>query len=165
MPLYREHLQSFKETTFSITIDKSLVKDDSLISFEKINEALKIQTADFLKLIKVFEDKLDIASIYLPNELPDDKISLYPNLCIGGGAGFLTKTIIYAIAPNQNDAIDAIKQFLDKSFTKFDQRTKQRMPDHGHNIHDKKISPRTLKLVKEDNDYLNIGWCCLEEVK
>ncbi len=147
LPLYREYLKPFVDVKFLITIDKNI--------FPYTIEEILSQLSGFTKfqdeLIRNHYDNLDVSEIYIP--LDETENAPLPNLCLGGGSGYLTKTIVYSIAPSFKDAKDTIAQFLDKAFRK--------KPAHNHVERDTKISPRALKLVKDNGDYLCIGWCNL----
>jgi len=161
LPLFREYLKTSVETDFTITLDNNIVKNTILEDLDSILKCL----SDFTEYL-IGEDK-GIYSTFerffnrYPNiNYPDQGITeeeesyLYPNFCIGGGTGFPAKVIIYGLAPSKNEAIRAIRSFLEKSF-RF----------HKHGSMDHIISPRTLKLV-EFNNFLEMpGWCNIREVK
>lgn len=160
LPLYREYLKSYIPIYFTITIDTNL-----LIGTGYENIINMAQTDDFERywenLLKSFDSKkLDVASIYMPS----DEEKYKANFCIGAGAGFLTKTVTYALAPSKEEALSVVKVFLDKVFTKFDRYAHTKVAAHKHN-EDTEISPRTLKLANDEGDYVNVGWCNLQMVE
>ena len=155
LPLYRECLKSYSICEFNITLD-DLAFELSGIDINYILESLDNYTNFWHKIISPFEKDLDKFNLYLPN----DEQNFKANFCIGGGAGFLTKTIVYSIL-EKDVAIQAIRQYLDLMFTKWDNRAKQKIPQHNHSLKDKLISPRALKLAKDGDDYVNLGWCNL----
>lgn len=157
IPLWREYLSPQTKFNFIITIDTKVFP----YGIKGINTALK-NYANYINNMMDNYDNLDIANIYLPNETDDD---INPNLCIGGGTGFLTKTIIYQIAPDNDTAKRAVAKYLDKTFTKRDKYSGNRVPQHKHVVEDLVLSPRALKLAKEQDDYLVVGWCYIDEVK
>lgn len=72
------------------------------------------------------------------------------DLLLGGGTGFLSKTLVYALAPRREDAVYVTRKLMEASFR------------NGKHFRDKVISPHTLKLVRVgDNCYL-MGLCYLE---
>lgn len=159
IPLWREYLKPESKFTFVITIDETIFP----YSIEQINIALKNYANYFNVMMDKCYDNLDIANIYLPNEADENII---PNLCIGGGTGFITKTIIYQIAPDIKTAKNAIAKYLDKTFTtKKDKYSKIRQPQHNHVVEDTVISPRALKLAKYKEKSLPVGWCYISENK
>lgn len=147
VPLYRECIKPYVETEFDITLDLNIVKELK-INIEYILEALDEYSVNWHKAISCFEEYIDNFNLYLPKENERYRA----NFCIGGGSGFLTKTVVCSIL-DEKTARDSIKTFLDLVF----QRRKK--PLHRHVEKDVQISPRTLKLARENNDYLNLGWC------
>ena len=151
IPLWREYLKTNTNFEFNITIDTTMFHYD-------INEILKSMNDYAERINSTLREKynnIDIKNIYLPDESNEN---ITPNMCIGGGAGFLTKTIIYDIAPDFESARYSMSCYLDKSFTTKNKFTRERIPAHNHKLEDKIISPRTLKLAKEQEDYLCVGW-------
>ena len=147
LPIYRECLKSYIQTEFNITIDTNITKELG-ISIEYIFKALGEYTDNWHKIISCFENDIDRFNLFLPS----DEEEYTANFCIGGGAGFLTKTIAYSILDKET-AKNSIRSYLDLAFKK------NSYPAHKHVERDKKISPRTLKLAKEGEDYINLGWC------
>jgi CRISPR-associated protein Csm5 len=149
LSLYRECINSYVHTEFNITLDTNIVKQKG-IDINYIMQACNNFTQDWHELLVAFERDLDKFRIYMPK----DEETFNANFCIGGGAGFLTKTIIYSIFDDKNVAVKVVKKYLDVAF-----RT------HYHATRDKSISPRTLKLAQEGKAYVNLGWCNISEVK
>ena len=69
---------------------------------------------------------------------------------LGGGAGFLSKTVIYALAPDLKTGRDVVKRLMAEQFKR------------GHHNQGEHISPHTLKLAKRGNSYQVMGMCKLE---
>ena len=159
IPLWREYLKPYTDFYFEITIDDTIFP----YTIEELNTALMNFAKFFNTQMNDNYNNLDCANIYLPDE-SDEKI--IPNLCIGGGSGFITKTITYQIAPDFNSAKNAIAQYLDKTFTKKDKYSGTYFPAHNHVKEDKIISPRALKLAQDNDnkDYLSLGWCNISEL-
>lgn len=82
------------------------------------------------------------------------------DVMLGGGTGFLSKTIFYALAPGEEIGRKAVAALLDELF--FDRRRRQ--PQHFHRQKDTVLSPRTLKLTWTDTDSNIMGLCALQEV-
>ena len=125
--LYRECIVPNTRFLFDMQIDTSFTKeigiksvDDILVKlenyFESVNELLK--TAFGTKYQKLFAD------------------TVLGNAYLGGGTGFLSKTLIAMLAPSPKEARVFISNWLNLNFRN---RTKYR---------DSKISPRTLKTVE-----------------
>lgn len=80
------------------------------------------------------------------------------DLMLGGGTGFLSKTVFYALAPSEEIGRKAVAMLLDEMFQRF------RKPAHYHRQKDTVLSPRTLKLTWTDTDSSIMGLCTLQEV-
>lgn len=74
----------------------------------------------------------------------------HTDLLLGGGAGFLSKTVIYALAPDVQSGLDVVKRLMAEQFKR------------GHHDQGEHISPHTLKLAKRGNSYQVMGMCELE---
>jgi CRISPR-associated protein Csm5 len=149
LSLYRECINSYVHTEFNITLDTNIVKQKG-IDINYIMQACNNFTQDWHELVVAFDRDLDNFNIYLPN----DEEKYIANFCIGGGAGFLTKTIIYSIFDDKDIAVKVVRKYLEVSFKA-----------HYHAKRDTSISPRTLKLAQDGNEYINLGWCNISEVK
>ena len=86
-------------------------------------------------------------------ELQDIKNHQNADFLLGGGTGFLTKTLIYSLAPDRGQAIYVTRKLMEKMFRK-----------HYHH-EDREISPHTLKLVSLNGNTYLMGLCYLEEEK
>ncbi len=159
IPLFRECINSYVDTEFSITLDTNISMLQN-IDIEYILKALEEYAKFWHTIVSVFDKDSDRFNLYMPNEDEDYNA----NFCIGGGAGFLTKTIIYSILDKET-AKNAVRIYLDKNFTKNAKNSSQKIPAHNHEKQDKEISPRTLKLAEENGDYINLGWCNISIVK
>ena len=60
----------------------------------------------------------------------------------------MTKTLIYSLAPSHEEAKKFAANYFDKAFTVWDSFKHRREPAHWHETYDKKIAPRTLKLIR-----------------
>ncbi len=147
--LYRECLDVDSVLEFTVGIDDSEagMGHFGIKSFADLQKVLQ-EFVDFQYdiLEKPFRRNGDV-------ELQDIKNHQNANLLLGGGTGFLTKTLIYSLAPDRGQAIYVTRKLMEKMFRK-----------HYHH-EDREISPHTLKLVSlNDNTYL-MGLCYLEEEK
>lgn len=141
--LYREALAEDSALEFTIGIDDSPqgMGHFGIRSFNDLQEVLK----DFVKfqyeiLKKPFLENAD-------EELGDIKDAKNADLLLGGGTGFLTKTLVYSLAPDRSNAVYVTRKLMEASFRR------------GKHFRDKEISPHTLKLVDvEGNTYL-MGCC------
>ena len=168
LPIFMEVLKQGVKFDFLLTINGSFsIKDLSSYfnDFYNHNEEHNTFYEDCLNLYPFFQEKIE-------DKYPlfDNSLNMTPNIFIGGVNGFLTKTIIYAIRNNEdnNSSIERseIADYLKRYFDyKFYDRNKN-MPEHEHVRIDDKISPRSLKLVKkEDDSYIALGMCKIKVEK
>lgn len=83
------------------------------------------------------------------------------HLLLGGGTGFISKTLFYSLAPSATVGGRALAVLLDRYF--IDRR--RNVPDHDHVRLDTTITPRTLKLAQTDEEHWLIGLATLREVR
>ncbi len=144
LTLYREYLKPGSETNFNLTIDTSMLSGSKLESYVNSYQSLNTSIASYPGFLygyeKKFHDKFRQKVVF-----PDKSLA---NLSLGGGSGFISKTIIHALAPDETEAKNKIKNILQRKF-----------PKHNHKGADQYFSPRTLKLAKYNNQYHLIGWC------
>lgn len=143
--LYRECLPSGTQLTFSVTIDKALLH---LLGVDSCEEILQ-GSHEFIQqgisaLQKVFGR--DYAKVFAEAKEAD--------MLLGGGTGFLSKTLWLSLAPNEVEARKAIASILE-----------QRFRQHHHRRLDQTISPRTLKLVQSEQGTQLMGLCRIQEVQ
>lgn len=146
VPLFRECLDYDTKLTFTLGIDD----DPHAMGHFGIR--------DFQSLLCVLKDFFDfqyeiLADAFSQNavvKLRDIKKHQNADLILGGGTGFLSKTLVYALAPRREDAVYVTRKLMVASFKR------------GKHFREKVISPHTLKLVRvEDACYL-MGLCYLE---
>lgn len=144
--LYRECIPSNTEFRVTISLDKRFL---NIIGIKSIDELLKI-SHDFMQFNYDLQDDL-FGELY-----GDSLLALkHSDLWIGGGAGFLSKTLVYALAPSRNEAKKTIAKHLDFVFKN----------KHKHVSTDKKLAPRALKIGYEGNSAMLMGCCSLNEVE
>lgn len=140
--LYRECLQAKTCLDFTITFDTRIL---ATLGLSNISELLAWQqefTYRALTLnLKDFKNR--------KSELATNQISA--NIILGGGSGFLSKTIVYNLAPSEKEARDTIAAFLDRTFK------------HGHQMADAQVSPRTLKIAEVDGKNYVMGLAKIRE--
>lgn len=133
LPIFRECLISPAEAKFSLSIDH--LKINESLGIKRIDDILDALDTQFDLLVgnngllQIF-DGLDTM---IPYDGKDRGM-----LFIGGGTGYLTKTIIGALAPNKDDLVKAVRNILHRD-----------RPAIAIHKNDKKISPRTLKVSDE----------------
>lgn len=138
--VFREAIPTGTEVEFYITMERDLLKQGGI---GNIDELLMAQR-EFLKLGWDYQKK---AFRHFGKELLEAESA---DLVLGGGTGFLTKSLLLALAPNKDAAKETIASILNSIF--------------GKHI-DKEISPRTLKLTKERQQLQLMGLCQLQEVR
>lgn len=128
IPILRECLKPGTEITFEF----SLNSEKFPFTMEETTEMI----CDFFQ---------NYQSVYL-NMFPM-KVD-YPDcvLCLGGGVGFISKTLLYGIYDTK-DAIRVTKEILNKQFSK-----------HNH-LQDKKVSPRMRKMTHFQGQLYDMGLC------
>lgn len=137
--LWRECMAPGDTVTFKLGIDSVEMK------------ALGI--SDAKGLIQCLQDFVDFQCDLLWKSFGDtDEIQemQHTDLLLGGGAGFLSKTVIYALAPDLKTGRDVVKRLMAEQFKR------------GHHNQGEHISPHTLKLAKRGNSYQVMGMCKLE---
>ncbi len=153
--LFRECIPAGRRLRFSITVDPAMLKTLGIRSVDEIIDMVRIYTADGLRLQeKVFGRKYSALFAAAKNA----------DALLGGGTGFLSKTLVYALADSDKEARDFIVDYLDQTFTKRDPLTWQRVPAHQHRAFDRAISPRTLKLARMDTQDWIMGLCSITGV-
>lgn len=135
--VFRECVLPGSEFSFSVKIDKFLLKATGIDSVEKLTECINSYTK-FINNILQKAFKKDYPEIF----------SAYgnANIYLGGNTGFITKTIVTALAPTTADAVEIIRVIMDSQFTKA-----------KHMLNDKVISPRTLKTTKYNGELVPMG--------
>ncbi len=137
IPIYRECILPGAELVFDLKIEKAYMQslgigciDALLVLLQNFNDAVMALLEDAFKK-------------HYP--APFDSIAA-ANMFIGAGTGFLSKTLLAMLAPNKEDAKNAVKRLLDKSFKK-----------HEHLTLDKVISPRMLKCTSYNGQIMLMG--------
>lgn len=110
---------------------------------------------DFKKILQNFVDfQYEVLKIpfepYAKEELQDLQNSKYADFILGGGTGYLSKTLVYALAPNREDAVYVVRKLMEVLFK------------NGHHDKDYEISPHTLKLVESNGYRYLMGLCSLK---
>ena len=150
MPLVRECIPSESKFRLQITMDKKMMAELGIKSIEEIIAYTKEYTAAVLKELQKGFNKNKNDRFY--NDL--FKEAEMADFFIGGGTGFLTKTIWLALFANRRT--DIVRSLLDIIIIP---------KNHCLGIKDRFISPRSLKLAEVDGDYRLMGMCQIRELK
>lgn len=143
LPLFRECLPAGRRLRFSLTADFSMLETVGIASCEMIFEALRTYAQDGLKRQEGVWGKA------YP-ELFEEAAGA--DCLLGGGTGFLSKSLIYALAENDEEGRQVIAAYLDDAFMK-----------HKHKALDGRLSPRTLKMAELGRDLWILGLCRIRE--
>ncbi len=147
--LFRETLKadSTLEFTLGLDDDASAMGHFGIHNFKDFVDVLR----EFVKfqyeiLKKPFES-------FATEELHDIKGAKNADLVLGGGAGYISKTLVYALAPNKEDAVYVVRKLMENMFKR------------GHHGWDTEISPHALKLAEVDGRNYLMGLCYLDGEK
>lgn len=141
LPIFRECLAPQTQATFTLTIDKTLA-EVSGITIDDIKSAIE---QHYQWQQKIFVDKFD----KLANEnCPAEALMLY----LGGGAGFISKTMLHAVL-GEKDGLDATSKILVQQFRKH---------KHDKDVKFYRVSPHTKKMTQYKGQYYQMGLCGLE---
>lgn len=147
--LFRETLKagSTLEFTLGLDDDASAMGHFGIHNFKDFVDVLR----EFVKfqyeiLKKPFES-------FATEELHDIKGAKNADLVLGGGAGYISKTLVYALAPNKEDAVYVVRKLMENMFKR------------GHHGKDTEISPHALKMAEVDGANYLMGLCYLEGEK
>lgn len=143
-PLFRECIPPGRRLHFTLTADFSMLCTLGITSFEDIFQGLRAYTAQALALL---EEEF-------PKYRPQFDEAREADCLLGGGTGFLSKTLVYALARDAREARNFTARYLDEKFWN---------PSHHHMQYDGKLSPRTLKLAATAQEEWLLGLCRFEE--
>ena len=154
LPLFRECIPPGRRLHFTLTADFSMLRTLGITSFEDIFQGLRAYTAQALALL---EEEF-------PKYRPQFDEAREADCLLGGGAGFLSKTLVCALARDAREARDFTAQYLDEKFGRFDRQAGKWRPTHHHVTLDRaELSPRTLKLAATAQEEWLLGLCRFEE--
>ena len=127
------------------------------MSLDQVMESLRDYTSDGLRLQK---------QVFLPMNprfyQPLFEEAETADMLLGGGTGFLAKTLVYALADSDEEAREFIAAYLDEAFT--ERKGGRVEPKHRHKQFDRTLSPRTLKRAVMGQDDWIMGLCTLRRV-
>ncbi len=139
--LCRESLKPGTKVFFTVTLDKSVLKGSG------IDKAFILAAArDFAAVQRKQYEKFTLPST-ADNTPCEDGAELF----LGGGAGFLSKTLLYSLAPDDATGVKLTAAVLENKF---------RNHYHGKDVA-KGVSPSKLKMTKYDGKYYLFGRCAV----
>ena len=136
--VHRECILPNQKFSFTLTLDTAITKE---IGITSVDQVLEILQEDFDATHELLSSKFKKVS-------PSIFKALEPaNAYIGSNTGFIQKTIIMAaFTDDEKTGIDIIRAILDINFEKAKHATK-----------DSFMAPRTMKLVKWNGHYYEMG--------
>lgn len=155
LPLFRECIPAGKKFSFSITLDFDMLKFIGIKSVDELIASAREFNSYILKLEENFWGKS------FPNEFSEAKNF---DIFLGGGVGFLSKSLIYTLAPDHEQARIFAAEYFDQSFQLYNHRNRKFEPAHWHKLFSKKIAPRILKLSHTSYNQI-FGLCKIRVVK
>lgn len=137
LPIFRECMLPGVELYFDVKLDKTML---TTVGINSIEELLDCVQDFFYAVLRLLEDAFG-----------DDCPQLFrniegANMFLGSNTGFLSKTLLVMLAPDDEAAKNTIKSLLDKSFKM-----------HKHLLRDKIIAPRTLKCTTYKGELVLMG--------
>ena len=136
VPLVRECLATGTKLKFRITVDS----ENGVMTLDKIKSSIKRFSEFYSDQVGYDYDAPDRSGMF----------SYDGNLILGGGSGYLSKTVVYDAAEH-DDALELVVEIMMKSFRQ-------------HHMNDKAngVSPHTLKYTQYNGLYYPFGICSLE---
>lgn len=144
--LFRETLKAGSTLGFTLGLDDdaSAMGHFGIHNFKDFVDVLReFVNFQYEILKKPFEP-------YAKDELQDIKNARNADLVLGGGAGYISKTLVYALAPSKEDAVYVVRKLMENMFKR------------GHHGWDTEISPHALKMAEVDGVNYLMGLCYLE---
>lgn len=149
MPICRECIMPDNTLEFTVSVDDEALKQIGASHIDNILGALQYFTALQYNL------QADVYGIATSQELNQLRVA---NLVLGGGTGYFSKTILYALADSQAKnreegrlaGVHIVRAFMKEKFYR------------GHHERDNKLSPHTLKLTRYQNKTVLMGLCKVE---
>ncbi len=140
LPVFRECILPKAKFNFQLKIDKTMTKE---IGINSIDDLLRVLQNYFDFVNDIFKSVFGKRCEHLFDEINGG------NIYLGSNTGFLTKTLVMALADRKEEAVDFIRDLLDMNFNQKD------VKHNGKN--DTNISPRTLKTTKYKGNTILMG--------
>lgn len=140
LPVFRECILPKAKFNFQLKIDKTMTKE---IGINSIDDLLRVLQNYFDFVNDIFKSAFGKRCEHLFDEINGG------NIYLGSNTGFLTKTLVMALADRKEEAVDFIRDLLDMNFNQKD------VKHNGKN--DTNISPRTLKTTKYKGNTILMG--------
>ena len=141
LPIFRECLIPGSEANVVLTLELPLLKKAG-IDLDYIEDALhSFANEHYANFEQYFQEQPEDAAI-----AAEDGV----DLILGGGAGYVSKTINYNLFPNRTRSLPLVAKILSKQF-----------PKHKHHtdVGAYKVSPHTLKTTIYQGEAFQMGRC------
>jgi CRISPR-associated protein Csm5 len=143
LPIFRECLAPNTSATFVMTLDIPLLAKagiDVQFIMRALDSFSKSQYENFERFFAGLREDADMIT------------AKGVNLILGGGSGYVAKTLVYPLTRDRSRALRFVAKLMTKQFRR-----------HGHNndIRQYKVSPHTLKTTMYRNKYYQMGRCVL----
>lgn len=147
--VFREYASPGVEVEFTLTLDTFRLQKIGFAALDSVLNALALQFNLFFGTNGYYASEKNILSL-----VPQEALAAKGRgvLILGGGAGFHSKTVIRALAGDNNKTTEITKEILNLSFYK-----------HKHHK-DRPFSPKRIKIADYKKKKLIIGFCLLSEV-
>ena len=153
--LFRECSPAGSKFRFSIIMDTDMTNRIGLISLDMLWQWVR----DYIQFGLEVQQ-----SVFGRQYKAEFKESQLADLLIGGGTGFFSKTVYYALAP-EREGKQVLASFFDHVlFSTWNRQTRRREPAHHHQRDDDVLTPRTLKLAYTGGDRWILGLAAVKEV-
>lgn len=164
LSLWRESIRESAKTQFTITLDVPHLEASGLGHIKDAQSLINCLKTHRKNVLDSHEKRLT-SMINADNRsgMYDYRVKSgivgYQAITLGGGTGFQSKSLIYALAPDADSANNLVKNILDILFLK---------PFHDHKTKDKYASPRTIKTTwidekdRSKSGRYKLGLCALK---
>lgn len=153
--LFRECIPVGRRLRFSIIIDTDMTSRIGLTSLDMLWQWMR----DYIQF--GLEAQQSVFGRQFRAEFKESQLA---DLLIGGGTGFFSKTIYYALA-SEREGKEVLASFFDYVlFSKKNRQTRRLEPAHHHLRDDDVLTPRTLKLAYTGGDRWILGLASVKDV-
>lgn len=153
LPVFRECIYPGTRLRCVISIDKPTLDSVGISSIDDILQMTKEFIQEGIHMQK------NVFGRYYEMELA---MAEDADIILGGGTGFLTKSILYALAPSRREGVRIAAKYLDLAFRRSGRGRDESA--HKHVMYDRDISPRTIKLTRVGMEKSIMGLCYIHEV-
>ena len=156
LPLFCECIPAGTKFSFSVTLDLDML---NAIDISSISQILKM-SSDFM------HDSVNRLERFFGKGFAQEFAEAQAaDIFLGGHVGFLSKSLLYALAPSHEQARSFAAEYFDQVFTAYDRRVRKFQPAHWHVLNSKKIAPRKLKLTRLSTNKQIWGLCKIQELE